>query len=229
MDARLDRPREVLARLRAYIDNRDMGLNSRLPAERALAGELTTTRGRLRRALAVLESEGQVWRHVGRGTFIGARPVENISDVEYLSGRTSPAEVMEARLAIEPELARLASLHATAADVAEMRRCADKGRAAREWRVYEAWDNLLHRAIAGSTRNTLLVSLFDTLNIVRRATVWGRLRAEKLPPPSHHSFDEHDALIDAIARRDPDEAASRMRGHLAAVRDEVLASVGRRG
>ena len=225
-----DRERdEVLARLRRLIQSQGVALNSRLPPERRLAAEIRTTRARLRKALAVLETEGLIWRHVGRGTFIGARPVENISDIQYLSGRTSPGEVMEARLSIEPELARMAALNATAADIGEMRRCAGKSRAAREWRVYEAWDNRLHRAIAVSTRNTLLISLFDTLNTVRRATVWGQMRTQKLPPADHQSFAQHDALIDAIAGRDADGAAACMRRHLRCVRDRVMASYERSG
>jgi DNA-binding FadR family transcriptional regulator len=220
---------EVLVRLRRFIQRQGVALNSRLPPERRLAAEIGTTRARLRKALAVLETEGLIWRHVGRGTFVGARPVENISDIQFLSGRTSPGEVMEARLSIEPELARMAALNATAADIGEMRRCAGKSRAAREWRVYEAWDNRLHRAIAVSTRNTLLVSLFDTLNTVRRATVWGQMRTEKLPPADHHSFAQHDALIAAIAGRDAEGAAACMRGHLRCVRDRLMTSYERSG
>ncbi len=224
MAAIANKPGDLLERLRRYIEDQGMTLNSRLPAERELCGEIDVTRTQLRKALAVLETEGQVWRHVGRGTFIGARPVENISDIEYLSGRSSPADVMQARLAIEPEIARLASLNASNSDFAEMRRCAKKGRAAREWRVYEAWDNRLHRAIAVSTRNALLISLFDTLNSVRRATVWGRLRTANLPPADHASFEQHDALVAAIAARDGEAAANHMRRHLLSVRDQLLAS-----
>ena len=222
MDVQPDSSDDILRRLREFVELHGMSLNSRLPAERELAAEIGTSRAKLRKVLAVLETEGQVWRHVGRGTFIGARPVENISDVEYLSGRTNPGEMMEARLSIEPELARLAALHATNADVAELRRCARKGRAATEWRVYEAWDNRLHRAIAVSTHNTLLISLFDTLNTVRRATVWGQLRNAKLPPADHDSFGQHDDLIEAVAARDPEAAAQSMRRHLRSVRDRLL-------
>jgi GntR family uxuAB operon transcriptional repressor len=216
---------DTLVSLRGYLSRQDISLNSRLPPERELCRELGTSRTELRKALAVLEAEGQIWRHVGRGTFIGARPVLNLSDVEYLSGQTSPAQVMESRLAIEPQLARLAALHGTKADFAEMRLCNRRCRAAREWRVYEAWDNKFHRAVAAATHNTVLVSLFDTLNTVRRSTVWGQLRSTTLPPADHASFHEHDALYEAIAGRDPDLAAESMRIHLRSVRDRVLSSL----
>jgi DNA-binding FadR family transcriptional regulator len=215
----------ALVSLRGYLSRQDISLNSRLPPERELCKALGTSRAELRKALAVLEAEGQIWRHVGRGTFIGARPVLNIGDIEYLSGQTNPAQVMESRLAIEPQLARLAALHGTQADFAEMRLCNRRCRAAREWRVYEAWDNKFHRAVAAATHNTLLVSLSDTLNTVRRSTVWGQLRSTTLPPADHASFHEHDALYEAIAGRDPDLAAECMRIHLRTVRDRVLSSL----
>ncbi len=214
-----------IAALRNFLTEQEFVLNGRLPAERDLYRKLGLSRGKLRKGLAVLEAEGQIWRHVGRGTYIGPRPVLNLSDVEFLSSQTSPTAVMEARLAIEPQLARLASLHGTKADFAEIRLCNRRCRAAREWRVYEAWDNKYHRAIAAATHNTLLVSLFDTLNTVRRSTVWGQLRSTTLPPADHASFHEHDALYEAIANRDADLAAESMRIHLRTVRDRVLSSL----
>ncbi|MDH3194750.1 MAG: FadR family transcriptional regulator [Hyphomicrobiales bacterium] len=215
----------ALVSLRRYLSRKEISLNSRLPPERELCKALGVSRTELRKALAVLEAEGQIWRHVGRGTFIGTRPVLNIGDIEYLSGQTSPAQVMESRLAIEPQLAQLAALHGTQIDFAEMRLCNRRCQGAREWRVYEAWDNKFHRAIAAATHNTLLVSLFDTLNTVRRSTVWGQLRSTTLPPADHASFREHDALYQAIAGRDPDLAAENMRIHLRTVRDRVLSSL----
>lgn len=216
---------DALDRLRHYLTEQKLALNGRLPVERELSRELGLTRSKLRKALAVLEAEGQIWRHVGRGTFVGRRPVLNLNDVEFLSSQTSPAEVMETRQAIEPQLARLAALHGTESDFAELRRCNRRCRAAREWRVYEAWDNNFHQAVASATRNKLLVSLFDTLNVVRRSTVWGQLRSTNLPPADHMSFAEHDAIHDAILDRDPDAAANCMRSHLRSVRDRVMASL----
>jgi GntR family uxuAB operon transcriptional repressor len=220
-----DAPPPALDAMRRFLADQKLSLNLRLPPERELCKHFGVSRSELRKALAVLESEGQIWRHVGRGTFIGSRPVLNISDVEYLSGQTSPAEVMEARLAFEPQMARLAAIHATRANFTELRNCSRSCRAAREWRTYEAWDDKFHRAIAAATRNKLLVGLFDTLAAVRRSTTWGQLRSTRLPPADHASFLEHEAIVDAIARRDPDLAADRMRRHLGTVRDRILASL----
>ncbi|MEM7021105.1 MAG: FadR/GntR family transcriptional regulator [Pseudomonadota bacterium] len=221
----VDRNGPALNTLKTYLDDQQFALNGRLPAERVLSIELGLSRGQLRKALAQLEAEGRIWRHVGRGTFVGPRPVSNLSDVQFLSEQTSPSEVMEARLAVEPQLARLAALHGTAAHFAEMRRCNRRCRSASEWRVYESWDNNFHQAIASATRNKLLISLFDTLNIVRRSTVWGQLRSTKLPPPDHESFEEHDAIYAAISGRNPDLAAECMGKHLRTVRDRVLSSL----
>jgi GntR family uxuAB operon transcriptional repressor len=210
--------------LRNFLGEEGLALNERLPAERELCRTLGLSRSGLRKALAELEAEGQIWRHVGRGTFVGPRPIPNLSDVELLTSLTSPTAVMEARMAIEPQLARLAALHGTESHFAEMRQCNRRCRAAKGWRFYEAWDNNFHQAIAAATQNKLLISLFDTLNAVRRTVVWGQLRLTELPPPDHDSFDEHDAIHNAIAGRDPDRAAERMRAHLKTVRDRILST-----
>ena len=215
----------ALQSLRNYLSDQELALNGRLPPERQLCTELGLTRGSLRKAMAVLEAEGQIWRHVGRGTFFGPRPVLNLSDVEYLNEHSRPTEVMEARLAIEPQLARLAAVHGTSSNFSEMRRCKRLCKSAAEWRVYESWDNNFHQAIAKATCNKLLISLFDTLNIVRRSTVWGQLRSTRLPPANHSSFAEHDAIYDAIVGRDGDSAADLMRAHLRSVRGRTYAAM----
>lgn len=213
----------VLTQLRAYLGHRGGAAGSRLPPERELAVELGVSRGTLRKALADLEAEGLIWRHVGRGTFVGNRPVEPVQDLSAVIRRTNPAGVMEARLALEPELARLAALHATPEDLDELALCRSQSRAAVDWRSYEYWDNRLHRAVATATANIVLLALFDGLNTVRRTVTWGRLRRFPLrPDPGHHSFAEHDRILAAIAERDSAAAAEAMRAHLRSVRDHLL-------
>jgi DNA-binding FadR family transcriptional regulator len=217
----------ALTQLRAWLSQRPRSPGERLPPERQLCEALGVSRSELRKALAQLEAAGEVWRHVGKGTFIGAAPGGDSADLAATAARTSPAEVMNARLLLEPTLAAEAALHATHEDLAELRACLDGARMAESWRHYETWDNRLHRAIAASAGNLVMLALFDSLNTIRRAVTWGRLRPDDMrPPEDHHSFADHDRIFAAIAGRDPAAAAETMRSHLEAVRANLLRRTG---
>ncbi|WP_309084988.1 FCD domain-containing protein [Chelativorans sp.] len=213
----------ALVQLQAYLAQMDLSGETRLPPERELCEGLGVSRGDLRKALAVLEKDGRIWRHVGKGTFVGSGPVEETIGISEIAGRTSPADVMRARLIIEPEIAREAALHATLDDIATMRQSMAQTRAAETWRQYENFDNLLHRQIAQASRNSVLLGLFDVLNAVRRTVVWGRLRSEGArPPDDHHSFEDHERIVQAIAERDLSGAATAMRLHLQQVERRLI-------
>ena len=208
--------------LRAWLMHQDLAPGTRLPPEREMCEILGVSRGELRKALATLEAEGQLWRHVGKGTFVGARRMEvlSLSDIDRA---TNPAEVMRTRLLIEPILAREAALHATQDHLDAMEACILRNRAAESWRQYETTDNEFHRLIAQATGNRLLLALFDALNAVRRAVAWGLLRpGDHKPPQTHHSFEEHDRILAAIRLRDLDGAAQAMQSHLRAVQQKLL-------
>jgi DNA-binding FadR family transcriptional regulator len=205
----------ALVQLQAYLAQMDVSGETRLPAERELCESLGVSRGDLRKALAVLERDGRIWRHVGKGTFVGSGPIEETIGISEIAGRTNPADVMRARLIIEPEIAREAALHATLDDIAAMRQSLAQTRDAATWRQYENFDNLLHRQIAQASSNNVLLGVFDVLNAVRRTVVWGRLRADGARPPAdHHSFADHERIVEAIGERDLAGAAAAMRLHL---------------
>ena len=216
----------ALVQLRAYIAQGDFARNDRLPPERKLCLDLGVSRAELRRAFTVLESEGSIWRHVGRGTFIGDEPgAGEFPSISAIAKRTTPLEVMQARAMLEPLLSREAALHATAEELDELRKIAAKARKSKTWREYEALDNQFHRLIAEATQNTPLVAMFDQLNALRRTIVWGRLRERtNHPPKDHHSFNEHDAILDAIENRDASLSESGMRQHLQAVTSSLFPS-----
>jgi DNA-binding FadR family transcriptional regulator len=215
----------TLVQLRAWLTRHDFPPDTRLPAERELSDLLGVSRGDLRKALATLEAEGQLWRHVGKGTFTGARKIEVMSLAD-IDRETNPAEVMRTRLLIEPIIAREAALNATSRHIEALRRCVRRTQKATTWRQYETADNELHRCIAEAADNRLLLALFDALNAVRRAVVWGMLRSSTdRPPDDHHSFAEHDRIIAAIEARDLEGAGRAMSVHLRGVERNLMEPV----
>lgn len=218
----------VLVQLRAYIAQGDFVLDDKLPSERVLCDTLGVTRSELRKAFAVLEAEGTVWRHVGRGTFVGNGLVRS-TDPHSISGiakRTTPQQVVYARFVLEPQLAREAALHATTEHMEHLQDCCDKARLASTWRQYETLDNRFHSIIAEATQNTPLVAMHNQLNALRRAVVWGRLRSHRDKPPiNHHSFAEHENILAAIAERDANAALQQMQAHLTSVKASLFPAI----
>lgn len=217
-----------LVQLRAYLAHADFAQNDRLPPERELCEALGIARSELRKAFVVLESEGAIWRHVGRGTFVGSGHGQGADalSITSIAKRTTPQEVMYARQVLEPMLAREAALHATSEQMEKLYDNCAKARQATSWRHYETLDNELHSLIALAARNTPLTAMFDQLNALRRTIVWGRLRRRNnQPPPDHHSFAEHEALVKAIEQRDTDAALSAMQTHLRSVSASLFPSV----
>jgi DNA-binding FadR family transcriptional regulator len=213
-----DEESAAYTQLHAFLSQYEVDAQGQLPPERELCDILGVSRGALRKALARAEAQGRIWRHVGKGTFFGPRPMADLSDLSEISTLASPPEVLRARSLLEPALAREAALHASAADLDELEMSAANGRKADSWRRYETWDNRFHRAVATATQNRILLLLFDNLNNVRRAMAWGRRRpVSPRPAPDHHSFREHARIVAAIHDRDPDAAEKAMQEHLATV------------
>lgn len=97
----------ALEQLRGLINQHESTPGIPLPTERELSDTLGVGRREVRRALDVLEEEGRIWRKQGKGTFIGpSAPVEPLA-LQGLVQQTNLLEVMEARLQLEPGLARL--------------------------------------------------------------------------------------------------------------------------
>jgi DNA-binding FadR family transcriptional regulator len=214
----------TVRRLERLIETGELMNQGRLPAERELAGRIGVSRGTLRRALAALEASGRIWRHVGRGTFVGPRPPgEERGNGAAVIRFTNPAEVMEVRLVVEPSLAALAALRATAENVEQMETCLRKADAVTEIAAYERWDSVLHRTIAEAARNTLLLALFNAVNAARDERVWGRLKEASLTRERQKTYSsQHRALVTAIRDRNADLAARLMTAHLETVHRDIL-------
>lgn len=219
--------RDAVSTLRAFISDGGYAPGDRLPPERELIGDLGVSRTTLRRALDALERDGEIWRHVGKGTFIAGNVGNGGSgSLATLSRQMTPVRTMRARLCIEPAIAREAAINASAEAINRINTARERSRLAESWADYEEQDDLFHRAVAEASDNILLVTLFDQLNQVRRAVAWGNVvRDTKRPPENHTSFAEHDRIADAIGARNPAEAADAMRQHIGSVSARLFGEV----
>jgi DNA-binding FadR family transcriptional regulator len=196
---------------------------NRLPPERTLSEKLGFSRSALRKALAVLEREGKIWRHVGRGTFLGPRPESAPEDISRVSAVTNPAEIMEARLILEPKLAALSALRATQNDLKDMEICLKRSKEATETAGFEKWDEQLHWRVAKSADNSLLVSLFAVIQKMRQSNIWGNLKEASLTNARRRIYSQqHQEVFKSLKTRNALQAESLMRKHLETVRSHLL-------
>jgi DNA-binding FadR family transcriptional regulator len=210
--------------LRALLEERTangtLGPGGKLPTERDLAARLPAPRSAVRRALDSLERDGLIVRHVGRGTFL-----TETAD-HHLSGAppdTSPAEIMQVRLTIEPPIAALAARSANQADLDRITACLQAGGRCDSFETFEAQDSRLHRAIAQAAHNGLLMSMFDVMSTARALPVWGSLKRRTSTPERRLGYHQgHTLIVTALADRDPAGAEAAMRAHLRDVSDNML-------
>jgi len=205
---------DVARAVREWLANADLP-DGRLPPERTLADRFKVNRAELRKVLATLESDGRIVRHVGRGTFLTEIPPAVPANAKEIAKHVSPLAAMQARMVVEPEIASLASVNASTAQMDELQRLSRLMRKVESWTDYEEYDWQFHNLLADACGNKLLIEIQHLLNGVRRAVVWGHLaRPGKAPPANYHSFNEHDAIVEAVRRRDRKSAKRAMEVHL---------------
>lgn len=209
--------------VRAYIldaiDSGRYAAGGRLPTERALCEILAVGRGAVRSALARLEGEGRVVRVAGSGTYVADRNVETVD----LGEATSPLQVMEARLTLEPPLARLVAANATGADFGRMEGCLRSGAAARSVDQFEHWDAAFHEAIAVATHNPLMIAAYGLVTQARNNGRWGALKRRTLTDEARAAYQrDHERILEALRQRDIDAAEVALRDHLVAIRIALL-------
>ncbi|KOC91506.1 FadR/GntR family transcriptional regulator [Winslowiella iniecta] len=218
----------ALEKLRQLIQQHDAHPDLALPTERELAERFAVGRREIRRALDVLEEEGRIWRKQGKGTYVGpAAPVQPLA-LQDLPQQSNLVEVMEARLQLEPGLARLAAIRASKEQIALMQRLQERMNhlSLSDGDEHELWDSAFHRAIAEAAGNRLMLGLFDAVDAVRREPAWQHLRVQARTPARLDNYDDHHhRLVKHIAARQPAEAATAMREHLLALQQALIEAI----
>lgn len=208
--------RPIRLREAAYESIKNAILEGRMGAtqplfEDSIAALLGISRTPVREALALLEHEGLIAPRAGRGLWVAV-----LSKAEFL-------DLRDANEVVEPYLARVAAARATAAHIEAMSRgVQDKERAANrgELTSFLAQGRRLHRLIGEAAGNPVLT----------RFVVGNEERADMYLLASVESFDfdawwpsvhEHRAILEAIVRREPEEAARLITYHSQSVRQRL--------
>ncbi len=130
-------------------------------------------------------------------------------------------QIIEVRLINEPFGARLAAEQANDADLADL---ADVLKRAKHWASLRNVENMMlldrefHLLIARAAKNDVLTELLRNLH-ERSLRFW--FISLNAPTQYEAVQNEHAAILDAIKRRNPDNAEAAMRKHIESFRANV--------
>jgi len=192
----------------------------KLPAERQFAASFAASRATIRTALSRLETEQLVTRRPGAGTFVNVGVRGGNDEVAEL---TSPLELIEVRLGLEPNMVRLAVLNATGRDIERLASAIERMEAAAgDSESFTLWDEEFHQLIAEATRNPLMVWIYRKINDVRTHRQWNAMKSKILTPQRIAGYNEqHLALYEAIRTRDIEAAVAIVTDHLHSARRQL--------
>jgi DNA-binding GntR family transcriptional regulator len=200
----------IYQQLEAMITSGAFTPGSRL-VESELAQTLGVSRGPIREALQLLWRDGFVDLRPRQGAFVHVPTRKEIDDF------------FDIRRALETESARLASLRVTP-EMAEDLRASVK--LARE--LLKRGDDpsdvhrrvRLHEALTAAADNPVLAQMLKALD---KRAVWYRSPFE--PNWRQRSWNEHDAIVDAVIAGDTAAAVAAMAAHIDNAREHLYESV----
>ncbi len=211
----------VTSQIKRRIMDGHYAYDERLPAERHLAEEFSVSRGTIRSALQILEDQHLITRQVGSGTYVSHRELTNQQEISSI---TSPLEMVEVRIALEPQIVRLAIANASHRDLEELRnairQCEDCGGNVEK---FARADTAFHMVLAKCSKNKLLYWVYERISEVRRYSQWVSMKAKLLTPERMAFYNsQHRAIYEAIATRHTSEAVEIIKSHLYGVQNDLL-------
>jgi DNA-binding FadR family transcriptional regulator len=204
---------EVTAKLRSMIQSGEWPLHQRIPSETGLMNDLGVSRGTLREAIKALAHGGMLEVRRGDGTYVRATSEISGAARRMYQDHTG-AHILEVRLGLDTQAARLAARHATADDVAALRALLAERADAWNSENYDAWaraDWGFHERVAQASGNPLLHELYASFGTVFHQDL---LKQQRRPGFNGLPRDGHETLLDAIERRDEDAAVATVNRNL---------------
>jgi DNA-binding FadR family transcriptional regulator len=211
----------IASQIRWAIMNDKYVSGDQLPPEREIARQFGSSRATVRNALRMLEEQKLITRKIGSGTFVayaGAQADEEIAEV------TSPLELIEVRLALEPHIVRLAVVHGTGRDMSNLACLLEEIEGSQDdHERFSQVDQNFHLGFAVATHNPLLVSMYRRVNAVRGHAQWSKMKDKILVPSRIREYNaSHRLIYEAVNGRDADAAAELITAHLLEARRDLV-------
>ena len=211
---------QLAARLLDYVEVTGLGVGDRLPSERDLAQALQVSRASVRQATVALEVRGTLDVRHGDGIYLRSAPNDSGRLMELMTQRHRMPAILEAREALETQLAALAAERRSDADVAAMDQALDAMAADIDaGGLGEEGDRLFHEAVTRAARSPLLADFMTALAVPISET-----RRNSLGEPGRpaRSLTAHRRILEGIRRGDASAARQAMRRHVKMVADVGL-------
>jgi GntR family transcriptional repressor for pyruvate dehydrogenase complex len=210
----------IVEQLVAYISDKNLSEGDRLPAERDLAAKLGVSRASVSQALVALEVQGVLSVRHGDGAILVRRPTEERAIRALREHADRIPDIIEARVALEVNLAGLAAARRTDAEMAAI----DAAIATMEAEVEAGdrgvlGDEMFHEAITTAAHSSLLAKLMHEISGLIRETRIESLSQQNRP---RASLEGHRRIADAVRKQDADEASRAMADHIRLVSDVAL-------
>jgi GntR family transcriptional regulator, transcriptional repressor for pyruvate dehydrogenase complex len=211
----------VLDALADMIERAGLTIGDRLPPEIALATALGVGRSTIREALNRWEGLGIIKRRRGDGTYLTARVTTSRGLVPTMVRLEGEAllRLIEVRRALENDVVRKATLHASAAQRRQISRLCDlllaEVDARRPWRKADA---AFHGAIYDASGNPMFGQILSRLDEALERSSESPFGRDEF---GLASFPPHRELADAIGRADVEGALASINRILDIVEAEV--------
>jgi DNA-binding FadR family transcriptional regulator len=191
----------------------EWALNERIPSEPELMARLGVSRGTLREAVKALAHGGMLEVRRGDGTYVRATS-EMSGAAQRMYRDHTEQHILEVRLGLDTQAARLAARNATDQDVTALRALLTSRDQAWNNGDFEAWadaDWHFHEGIARASGNPLLHELYASFGTVFHQDL---LKQQRRPGFNGLPRDGHETLLDAVERRDEDAAVATVNRNL---------------
>jgi GntR family transcriptional regulator, transcriptional repressor for pyruvate dehydrogenase complex len=229
---RTGRVSEAIARrIKKQISEGRLSVGEKLPAERDMARQYKTSRVSVREAYRSLEEVGllRIRRGAEGGAFVAQfdhEPVRRSLSLVLGLGKATHEEVTEARMLLEPSIARLAALRARPEDVGKLElvliqeeqevrhATVDSGSTAGQF----------HRALGDCAHNMPLVVVINALADLTAETV-STLDVRIRSRHRRKNCEYHRRIFEAIRAHDGDAAYALMLKHVGDIQSRVSRSM----